>query len=181
GIDPGIDDFVFAQPRRDVMVAYNSPAIYMSFAESEFLRAEAILLGWVDGSAQQAYENGVFAACKQLELYPNADPISDDDIFDFLGERGVEWDEEDGIELINTQKWIATLFDGFESYANYRRSGFPDITPGFSDGESGGEIPRRLRYPISEQVNNATNYQEAVGRLDGGDVITSRVWWDVEE
>ncbi|MEM8585505.1 MAG: SusD/RagB family nutrient-binding outer membrane lipoprotein [Bacteroidota bacterium] len=180
GIDPGIDDFVFAQPRRDVMVAYNSPAIYMSYAESEFLRAEAIILGWAPGSAQQAYESGVFAACKQLELYPNAEPISDDDIFDLLEERGVEWDEADAIELINTQKWIATLFDGFESYANYRRSGFPDITPGFFDGESGGEIPRRLRYPISEQVNNAANYEEAVGRLDGGDVITARVWWDVE-
>lgn len=180
GINPGNDDFVFAQPRRDVMVAYNSPVIYLSYAESEFLHAEAIVRGYVEGNAQLAYENGVFAACKQLELYPNASPITDSDIFDLLSERGVEYNEEDALELINTQKWISLIFDGFEAYANYRRTGFPDITPGFADGESGGEIPRRLRYPIREQVNNPVNYQIAVDRLTGGDQITSRVWWDVE-
>ena len=103
GIDPGNDDFFFAQPRRDVMVAYNSPAIYFSFAESEFLRAEAIVRGYVDGNARQAYESGVYAACKQLELYPNASPIGDNDIFDYLEENGVEWEEEDAIDLSNSQ------------------------------------------------------------------------------
>lgn len=180
GINPGNDDFVFAQPRRDVMVTYSAPAIYMSFAEVEFLRAEAIVLGWVAGDAKQAYESGVYAACKHLELYPNAEPIDDDDIEDYLEENGVEYDENDAIELINTQKWIALLFDGFEAYANYRRSGFPDISPGLSDGESGGEVPRRLRYPIGEKVNNASNYNEAVSLLLDGDVITSRMWWDTE-
>lgn len=179
GIDPGNDDFVFAQPRRDVMVTYHSPVIYFSFAESEFLRAEAIVLGWVEGDARAAYESGVYAACRHLELYPNASPISNDDIADYLEESGVEYDAGDAIELINTQKWIALLFDGFEAYANYRRSGYPDLSPGFADGESGGEIPRRLRYPIGERVNNSVNYDEAVARLSEGDGLTSRMWWDV--
>ena len=52
------------------------------------------------------------------------------------------------------------------------------LTPGLADGESDGEIPRRLRYPIDERVNNAENYNAAVARLEGGDEITSRVWWD---
>jgi hypothetical protein len=180
GIDPGNNDFVFAQPNRDVMVTYDAPAIYFSFAEVEFLRAEAIVKGWVNGDARQAYESGVYAACKQLELYPNAETISDNDIFDYLEENGVAYEEDDAIELINTQKWVALIFDGFEAYANYRRSGYPDLSPGLFDGESDGEIPRRLRYPIDEKVNNATNYNEAVSRLSNGDVITSRMWWDVE-
>ncbi len=180
GIDPGNDDFVFAQPRTEVMVAYNAPAIYMSFAEVEFLRAEAIVLNWITGDAKAAYESGVFAACKHLSLYPNAQEITDNKIFNYLTENGVAYKESKAIALINTQKWIALIFDGFEAYANYRRSGFPDITPGFSDGESNGEIPRRLRYPNGEQVGNAENYAAAVARLDGGDVITSRMWWDVE-
>ena len=180
GINPGNDDFVFAQPRRDVMVAYNAPAIYMSYAEVAFLKAEAVLKGWVSGDAKQFYENGIYAACKQLELYPNAEPISDNDIFDYMEEFDIEYDANNAIEQINTQKWIALLFDGFEAYANYRRSGYPDISPGFSDGESGGEIPRRLRYPNDEKINNPTNYNEAVSRLPEGDVITARMWWDVE-
>lgn len=179
GIDPGNDDFVFAQPNREVMVTYNAPAIYMSFAEVEFLRAEAIYLGWIDGDARQAYESGVFAACKHLELYPNASPISDNDILDYLEENGVEYEEDEALELIHTQKWIALIFDGFEAYANYRRSGFPDLSPGLASGESGGEIPRRLRYPIQERVNNMDNYEEAVARMPDGDQLTSRMWWDV--
>ena len=180
GINPGNDDFVFAQPTRDIMVTHNAPAIYMSFAEVEFLRAEAIVKGWVMGDAQAAYESGVFAACKHLSLYANAPEIADGDIVDYLEENDVEWDEDDAIELINTQKWIALLFDGFEAYANYRRCGYPDITPGLSDGESNGEVPRRLRYPNGEKVNNEANYNEAVSRLSDGDVVTSRMWWDVE-
>ena len=180
GIPTGTNDFVFAQPRRDVVGTLDAPAIYLSFAEVEFLRAEAILLGWIPGDVQEAYESGVYAACQQLSLYPNAEPIDEDDIEDYLEENDIEFDPARAKEQINTQKWIALLFDGFEAYANYRRSGFPNLTPGFSDGESDGEIPRRLRYPISEDVNNKENYDAAVNRLEGGDVITARMWWDVE-
>jgi len=180
GITTGINDFVFAQPNRDVIVTYDSPAIYMSYAEVEFLIAEAIVLGWISGDAKEAYEKGVYAACQQLSLYPNAEPIDEDDIEDYLEENDIEYDPSRAQEQINTQKWVALLFDGFEAYANYRRSGFPKLTPGFMDGESNGEIPRRLRYPREEAVNNKENYDAAVSRLDEGDVITSRMWWDVQ-
>jgi len=179
GIMTNADDFVFAQPRRDVMVAYDSPAIYLGFAETEFLRAEAILKGWVAGSAQEAYESGVRAAMKQLSLYPNAEPIRNVDIDDYLTENNIEYDEGSAIEQINTQKWVALLLDGFEAYANYRRSGYPTLSPGLTDGESNGEIPRRLRYPLDEKINNTDNYLDAVSRLPSGDVITERMWWDV--
>jgi len=179
GIPSGNDDFVFAQPRRDVMVTYDAPAIYMSYAEVEFLRAEAILLGWTNGDAKTAYENGIRAACQHLSLYSNAEPIDEDDIEDYIEENDIEFDSNRAKEQINTQKWITLIFDGFEAYANYRRSGYPNLSPGLTDGESNGEIPRRLRYPINEKVNNAENYNSAVTRLNGGDVITSRMWWDV--
>ncbi len=179
GVPTGIDNFVFAQPHREIMVAYDAPAIYFSHAEAEFLKAEAIIKGWVAGDAKEAYENGIRAAMRQLELYPNAEPISDDDVEDYLTENDIEYDQSDAIEQINTQKWVALLFDGFEAYANYRRSGYPDLSPGLTDGESDGEIPRRLRYPLDEKINNTQNYNEAVDRLSGGDVISARMWWDV--
>jgi len=179
GIPTGTNDFVFAQPQREIMVNYSAPAIYFSHAESEFLRAEAILKGWVSGDAEGAYNDGIRAAMQQLELYPNAEPITEFEIDNYLNERDIKFDLDDAIEQINTQKWVALLFDGFEAYANLRRSGYPDVSPGLSDGESDGEIPSRLRYPIVERVNNPTEYDEAVSRLENGDVITSRVWWDV--
>lgn len=169
----------FAMPNHDVMVAYDSPIIFYSVAEAEFSRAEAILRGWASGSAQEAYEAGVRAACKQLALYPRATEITDGQIDALLGESSVAWNEADGMELINTQKWIALLFDGFEAYSNYRRTGFPAITPGLTAGESPNAVPLRMRYPISEDLTNKANYDVAVGRLSGGDVITASVWWDV--
>ena len=179
GIPTGNDDFLFAQPNRETIVDYAAPAIYFGHAEAEFLRAEAILKGWVAGDAEEAYTSGIRAAMRQLELYPNVEPISEADVEDYLSERDIEFDSSDAIEQINTQKWVALLFDGFEAYANYRRSGYPDISPGITDGESDGEIPRRLRYPINERINNTENYDEAVSRLDQGDAIISRMWWDV--
>ncbi|MFK8006787.1 MAG: SusD/RagB family nutrient-binding outer membrane lipoprotein [Saprospiraceae bacterium] len=180
GIPTGTNDFVFAQPNKKTIMTYDAPAIYMSFAEVEFLRAEAILLNWITGDVKEAYENGVYAACQQFSFYPNAEPIDNDDIEDYLEENDIEYDASRAKEQINTQKWMALLFDGFEAYANYRRSGFPNLTPGLADGESNGEIPRRLRYTRDEKDNNTENYNEAVSRLNGGDVITSRMWWDVD-
>lgn len=177
GRDVG-DSFVFAMPNHDVMVAYDSPVYYMTYAEVQFNVAEAIMRGWASGDAQAAYEAGVTAACRQLDRYPRVTPVTDEEIADLLKESGVAWNESNAMELINTQKWIALLFDGFEAYANYRRTGIPNLTPGETMGESDGSIPRRMRYPVSEQLTNSANYETAVSRLAGGDVITAPVWWD---
>jgi len=171
--------FDFAMPNHDVMVAYDSPVIFYTLAEAEFSRAEAIVRGWASGNAQEAYENGVRAACKQLALYPRSTTITDAEIDQLLTEATVAWDESNAMELINTQKWIALLFDGFEGYANLRRTGIPEVTPGLTAGESNGTIPKRMRYPISEDLANKANYEDAVSRLSQGDKITSSVWWDV--
>jgi hypothetical protein len=170
--------FDFVMPNHDVMVAYDSPIIFHSIAETEFSRAEAILRGWAPGSAQEAYEAGVRAACEQLALYPRSTEITDAQVDALLAEDDVSWDDSNGMELINTQKWIALLFDGFEAYSNYRRTGFPAITPGLTAGESPNAVPLRMRYPVSESLTNGANYSEAIGRLSGGDVITAPVWWD---
>ncbi|HEY0610525.1 MAG TPA: SusD/RagB family nutrient-binding outer membrane lipoprotein, partial [Chitinophaga sp.] len=59
------------------------------------------------------------------------------------------------------------------------RSGYPVLTPvNYVGSFSGGIIPRRQPYPVTEPSLNPTHYAEAVGRLNGGDTWTSRVWWD---
>jgi hypothetical protein len=169
----------FAMPNHDVMAAYDSPIIFYSVAEAQFNLAEAITRGWASGSAQDAYEAGVRAACKHLAEYPRSTLITDGQIDALLLEGTVAWDAANAMELINTQKWLALLFDGFEAYSNFRRTGIPALTPGLTAGETGGTHPKRMRYPISEDLTNRTNYDAAVSRLSGGDVITTPVWWDV--
>ena len=35
----------------------------------------------------------------------------------------------DALKLINTQYWIVNIRNGTEAFANFRRSGFPALTP----------------------------------------------------
>jgi len=128
-IPNGGSEYDFAQPRRDVMVTYDQPAILMSHAEVEFNRAEVVARGWYGGDAKQAYESGIRSAIKMLTLYPNADEVPDAEIDAFLEEPGVKFELGDPITLINTQKWIALLFNGYEAWANQRRIDIPVLVP----------------------------------------------------
>jgi putative lipoprotein len=92
------------------------------------------------------------------------------------------------LEQINTQYYITTFGDPHEVFANWRRSGYPALTPAAMavlDGQSAtvnNEIPRRFRYPTREEKINTTNYNEAISRSTyrHGDSFSSRVWWDKE-
>jgi hypothetical protein len=85
------------------------------------------------------------------------------------------------LQQINTQYWVAGFMDENECYANWRRSGYPVLTPvNYPGNVTDATIPRRFTYPQSEASANTANYNAAVSRFSGGDKMTSRVWWDVE-
>ena len=74
---------------------------------------------------------------------------------------------------------IATFMDEYEALANWRRSGYPVLTPvNYFGNVTNGTIPRRFAYPTTEAATNLANYNDAVSRLDNGDAMTSRVLWD---
>jgi hypothetical protein len=71
--------------------------------------------------------------------------------------------------------------DEYEAWSNWRRTGYPVLKPTNYPGNiTGGTIPRRMEYSTVEQFSNAVNYKAAVARLQGGDELTSRVWWDTK-
>ena len=54
--------------------------------------------------------------------------------------------------------------NGYESYANWRRCGYPKLTPThYAGNESNGQIPRRLPYAIDEYTINKANVEQATG------------------
>ena len=80
--------------------------------------------------------------------------------------------------MIGNQYWAATFLNEYETFANWRRSGFPTLTPvNYPGNETNGTIPRRLTYSTSEEVVNPVNYAAAI-TAQGPDVLTTRVWWD---
>ena len=178
---PGGDDLNnFSEPNRNLITGEDDPYFFQTYAEVEFMLAEAdIRWGIAGGDPATHYESGVAAAMRQLDLYDlGSESVTDVEIIDFLIAN--PYDVANGLEQVNTQYWIATFLNDVESYANWRRTGFPVLTPvDYPGNESNGQIPRRLRYYEREQVVNTENYQAAVTR-QGPDQFTTRIWWDVE-
>jgi hypothetical protein len=113
---------------------------------------------------------------KQLGDYDATSLVSDANITAYLQKNPYE--AARGLELINTQYWIASFLNGPEVFANFRRSGFPALTPNPYPGkEIKGNFINRLSYPDSEVSVNITNRQEAITR-QGPDNLDTRVWWD---
>jgi hypothetical protein len=154
------------------------PMVFHSYAEVRFLKAEMAFRGWsVPGDAKTHYEAGVKAAMQMLgTIYPKTTDITDAQVADYLAAK--PYDASKGWEMISEQYWAATLLNEYESYNNWRRTGYPTLTPINYDGNvTGGTIPRRLIYPVSEQATNGENYGAAVAR-QGADNFTTRIWWD---
>lgn len=153
------------------------PTFLITHAENQLLLAEAAHRGWISGSAKTYYDAGVTAAMKQFTQF-GITGIGDAEIAAYLAAN--PFTEATALQQINTQYYINTFTDEYESFANWRRSGFPVLqTVNYIGNATNGTIPRRFTYPVDESTINATHYNEAVGRLNNGDRMTSRVWWDV--
>lgn len=167
-------------------------------AETQFLLAEAVLRGWIDGDAKAYYEKGIELSFQQwgagdAEAYINDATSIPDDHSDFLNQPynratdvKVAWDAESTperhLEQIITQKWIANFPMGLEAWAEYRRTGYPELCESVSVNESGATVHsikdyHRLRYPYTEETLNPDNYAAAVQALGGADAEGTRLFW----
>lgn len=149
--------------------------VVMNAAEVYFLRAEAALAGLSNENAAQLYRTGIEQSMLQ---YSVAQP----DITTYLaGTFGsLTGTEEQQLREIIIQKYLANYWMGAEGWAEYRRTGYPEIWTGSDLGSTNGTIPRRGTYPQSEYSLNENNVREAASRLQGGDKMTSRIWWDAK-
>jgi len=144
-------------------------ANFMTAWEMHFLIAEAAVRGYIFDNAQAHYEQGVTLAFEYWGVEMPADYLTGAAAF---GENG-----NDKLEQIITQKWIANIINGYESWIEYRRTGFPALkTIGASLNND--LIPVRMPYPSEEQALNAENYNAATAA--SGNNINLKVWWDVD-
>jgi hypothetical protein len=162
-----------------IFVQRSTPTMFQGYAEAELMLAEAAVRGWHNGDAATHFANGVRAAMRQLSLLAPSAIISEAQIDDYLAAHPFQIaSPEEGLDRINTQYWAATFLNALEAFANWRRSGYPSLTPAnFPGNVTGGVIPRRLRYPQKEFSVNEANLKAAIDR-QGADLLTSRVWWD---
>jgi hypothetical protein len=169
---------LYSYVNRYTFARNNAPTFFLTYSETELLLAEAAQRGWITGtSAATYYANGVAAAMGQLSQ-AGAGP-STSLINTYVAANPLVAGSE--LQMINDQYWVASFMDETESWANWRRSGYPVLTPvNYVGNATNGTIPRRYTYSTVEAATNATNYSAAVGDLGNGDKMTSRVWWDAQ-
>jgi hypothetical protein len=155
-----------------------APDFWVTYAQTSLLLAEAAQRGWITGSAQTYYENGIRADMQVYVRYPGATAITDAEIAAYIADPAVAFNAAEALRLINTQYWIVNLRNGAEAFANFRRSGFPALSPNLYNNNLNGGFARRMSYPNIEASSNAANYASASTAI-GGDNLISRVFWDV--
>ena len=174
------DTTVYAMAATELQ-SITAPMVLQTYAEVEFLKAEAAIRGWISSSDKAHYEAGVTAGMQMLEGIYGTTPISGAEISAFLAGDGAykaggsvaeRW------EQVMDQYFIATYLNEYEAYANWRRSGFPNITATRHPGSyTAGQFMVRMIYPTAESGSNAANYAAAVAN-QGADSYTTPLWWD---
>lgn len=156
-----------------------APSLLLVYPEVELLQAEAAQRGWLSSDAATHYNKGVIAAMTMYDVFQNLPTYATEaDANEYLTAH--PYVAADGIEMIATQYWALNFTNLPEAFANWRRTGFPELTPTeYVSSRTDGVIPRRFVYLPSESATNATNLNEAIGR-QGPDTHTTRVWWDVQ-
>lgn len=144
----------------------------ITYAEVCFIMAEAAQKGWgVSGTAQEWYEAGIEASFDYWGV---------DGSDSFIAEAGVTFDGT--LEQIITQKWIANFTIAHESWCDWRRTGFPNLTIGPKGKRDA--MPIRFRYGGNEKDRNNANYNMILDGLqetdqtaqDGADSSWSKFW-----
>ena len=170
-------------------------------AETAFLRAEGALRCWdMGGRARDFYEQGVKLSFDQRKVSgadeylanavavpePFVDPVNPAKCnYTPKTKITIAWNEgastEEKLERIITQKWIANFPLGFEGWADYRRTGYPEVFPSVSNLSNGvidtNRQLRRLPFPLSEKQGNSANVSAAVSMLGGPDTGATDLWW----
>ncbi len=154
-----------------------APNFLVTYSQTSLLLAEAIVRGWTNGDAAVQYENGIEAHMHQVAEWPGDTDIDQAEIMAYLDANPLESGKE--LEQINNQYWMSSYLMGPETWANFRRSGYPIVTPNNYPGSDlkTEDFIRRLTYPDSEQTVNKANLDAAVAR-QGPDLLDTRVWWD---
>lgn len=183
--------------------------VIMSYAEVSFLKAEAALLGWAGaGDAEENYKYGVTSSFAYwgiddkavVDAYLNDDTKKPADFVDLVEDTldisaastitvKFTGTNEEKLEKIITQKWIALYPDGQEAWSEQRRTGYPKLfpsafKPAAAFDKNGQRAPRRLPYAkgpthVFGKNDGIKAKAEAAEAAMGGSDYTPRLWWDL--
>ncbi|HEX5153987.1 MAG TPA: SusD/RagB family nutrient-binding outer membrane lipoprotein [Parafilimonas sp.] len=171
----------YSQVDRRRMAGTATPMFFVTASQTQLLLAEARYRGWITtGTAAQYFQDGIIAHMNQLATYGSSVAIAPADIDAYITAHPLAAGKE--LEQINTQYWISSFLNGPETFANFRRSGYPALAPNPYGQPNNPDVPngtfiRRIGYPTSELSINTENVNAAISAM-GADKLSTHLWWD---
>lgn len=159
--------------------ADKAQGVWLTYAEQEFILAEAALNGWITNDAVTHYEAAITASMVDHGANPENSGLTS--VADFLNQPSVAWDGT--LLRLQEQKWVSLYFHGMESYVEVRRwyhaaegdwAQLPFLTPPCNNSNN-DELPMRFVYPGEELSLNGASNAAAVEALGSNDFNT-RMW-----
>lgn len=142
----------------------NAPTRLLTFAEYNFIRAEAALILGAPGDPQQFFEAGIRASMNEAG-------VSSADANAYVSAKGtLAGSNQQKLEQIINEKFVANFGVVMEPWNDWRRTGYPAIQPLPISVAVYNEIPRSIVYPLSETNSNPNTPK----RTD----LLQRVFWD---
>ena len=173
GVSEPIDRELEFSRMNPMLLDVDDPFILMTYAEVEFLLAEAALKGWHSGDPAEHYNNGVRASMQMWDIFDESLVVTDAEVDAYLAANPFDGSEE----MIGEQMWAANFMQWYEAYSNWRRTGYPELTPvNYPGNISNGQIFRRIEYNVVEAATNPNLGENGTSP----DNVMTRVWWDVE-
>lgn len=141
--------------------AAEAPLYFINAVQVNLLIAEAVERFGASGDAATYFQAGIDASLVQNGL-----------------EAGDYTPSYNGLQSIGEQLWVGTFMQGYEAFAEWRRTDIPANLPLAIDPQPGvGSIPTRFTYTNDEKALNGENVEAAIAN-QGEDKLTTKLWWD---
>jgi len=155
-------------PAPTLTVGGDAPARLLTTFQTKFNLAEAALTLGITGVADTYFKDGIRASM-------TAAGMTAAEINNYFATNptvvALSGTPADMLKQIITQKYLAWVGNGIEAYNDYRRTGYPVLTPSLNAaGDNPTVIPRRLAY-TSKEGNGNPNQPKPRPKTD------EKVWW----
>ncbi|RYZ83891.1 MAG: SusD/RagB family nutrient-binding outer membrane lipoprotein [Moraxellaceae bacterium] len=130
-------------------------------------------MAWIPGGDAEAKLNYDLAIEQSVRQWNNNSTTG---LAAMMANATVAYAPGTALQQIGYQRWVHLFLNGYEAWAEWRRTGFPLLTP--APDNNGKPIPRREAYQANEALINTQHFNEAVERLGGTNDLNGRVWWD---
>jgi hypothetical protein len=159
----------------------NVPQRFLTYYALKYIQAELALTEGVGGDDAEHFEDALQASFDKVnEVAANAGEATIDQgvIDSYIADRMAEYESADNdgkLELIITQKWIASFGFAIDSYTDYRRTGYPVLFDPNADADPATVSTRSFPVSFPYSQSDLSAHSNPPNQRN---IAQDRVFWD---